>query len=97
MVGRSEDEAEAERFHAASQRLGREIDLHAEIFEDIGAAALRGDRAVAVFHHDCAAGGEDEHARRRNVEEFHAIAARAADIDDRPGKPLKIKTGIYRE
>ena len=67
--------------HVAHPR-GIEIDVHAERGEDVGAAARRRHRAVAVLGHRGAGAGGNDRGDRRHVERAASVAAGAAGVDD---------------
>ena len=54
-MARREEEADAAVVDAGAHRLRRELHLHSQRGEHVGAAALRGDRAVPVLGDACAA------------------------------------------
>ena len=58
-------------------------DVHAERLEEIRAAALAGDRPVAVFGDAHAACRHDQRGDRRDVEGVGSIATRAARVEHR--------------
>ena len=78
----------------SSQPLGRQVDLHPKRFEHIGAAAARSDAAIAMLHHGDAAGREDEHDRRGNIEEIEPVSAGPADIDHRSRQFFRVDQRI---
>ena len=59
----------------------RRVDRDAERLEHVGAAALRGERAVAVLRDAHARARDDERRRRRDVEGVDRPAAGAAGVD----------------
>ena len=69
------------RSSAARHDADRRVDRHAELLEHVRAAALRGERAVAVLR-DAHSGTRDEQRRGgRDVERVDRPAARAARVD----------------
>ena len=84
----------------ALQSINRQIDRHPERFEHVRPAAARGDAAVAVLGQFGPRPRGDEHDRGGNVEQPELVAARAADIEQRPnagwrGKGLRVtKEGL---
>ena len=60
----------------------RQIDFYSERLQDIRAAGLRGDGAVAVLGHGHAGGGAQDGGGRGNVERAQPVAARADDVED---------------
>ncbi|MEY5026603.1 MAG: hypothetical protein RLZZ244_2131 [Verrucomicrobiota bacterium] len=81
VVGGGEEESEAEAQDALAEVVRREVDGDAEGLEDIGAAALGSDGAVAMFKDNDAARCEDEHGGGGDVEEFESVATGAADVE----------------
>ncbi len=81
--GRREEESDADPFDCGGDSLGREIDAHAEMLEDVRRAAARADRAIAVFGDAHARARNDERCGGRNVERARSVAAGAAGVDER--------------
>src|SRR5439155_26950408 len=77
--GRMQLRSEEKRDAGATEDLAHarrvEVDGHAELREEVGAAARRGDRAVAVLGHQRAAARGDERRDRRDVERPTPVAA----------------------
>jgi len=65
--GRKE-KADAGLLDAASDALGSEVDLHAELLEDVGRSALRRGGTVAVLGHARAARRGNDRGQGRDVE-----------------------------
>ncbi len=82
VVGRGEQEAEAELVDRALDPLRRELELEAERLEHVGRAGGRRDRAVAVLRHPGAGRRGEERGRGRDVERPRAVAARARRVDE---------------
>ena len=81
VMGRGVQVAEAVALDHLGRLLGREVDRHAERFEQVGRARARRGRAVAVLGHRGAAGSGDERRRGGDVERAGAIAAGARRVD----------------
>ena len=77
--------------HAAAEVGGREVEADAERLQHISPTAFAGDGAVPVLHHARAAGGEEKHDGRGDIEEFQLVPARAADIQHRPRQPRGVQ------
>ena len=58
-----------------------EIEGHPELLENVGAAAERRGRAIAVLGHRHPAAGNHQGGRGRNIEGARPITARTAEID----------------
>ena len=71
-----------ERF---AQLFGRKIDRHAELFENIGAAAAGCNPAIAMLHHHRSAGCHHECHRGRDIKQIEAVAPGPANVDHRAG------------
>jgi hypothetical protein len=80
---RREQEGEARALEAGARRVLVERQRQAERLQHVGAAAARGDRAVAVLGDAHAAGRREERRARRQVEAVRAIPTRAYHIGDR--------------
>ena len=83
-------------FDTLPQIIGRQIDGHAQFFENIGAAAARRDSAIAMFHYDRATSGQEKHDRGRNVEKIETVPACATNINHRSGKLFRFQARIDR-
>lgn len=85
MMCRGEHEADANGIDAARHLFGREVEIDARGFEQVGTATLAGHRPVAMLGH--LAAGRCHHERRRggNIEDVHAVATGAAGIDQALG------------
>ena len=82
MVGRSEEEAEAELVDGALDALRGLLEVEAERFEDVGRARRGGDRAVSVLGHARAGGRRHESRGSRDVEGARAVAAGPGGVDE---------------
>jgi hypothetical protein len=82
VVAPREGEADAGVVEAALERLGRGVELHADLLEHVGAAGLARGRAVPVLDDLDAARGGDEGRGGRDVERPADVAAGAAGIED---------------
>ena len=69
-----------------STTAGGAATLHAELLEDVGAAAAARHRSVAVLGHLHAARRDHQRRRRRDVEGARAIAAGAAGVEHLAGR-----------
>src|SRR5690554_1769194 len=85
---RREEKNNARLFEAAPRRLRLEIDLHAELFEEICAPGRRGDGAVAVLCDGHVERGKYQRRDGRNIECREAVSARPAGIEQRRGDKL---------
>ncbi len=81
--GGREEERDVRLLERVSHAIGGRAQIHPERFEDIGAAALARDRAIAMFGDHDARASHDERRGGRDVEGVRSIAARAAGIEDR--------------
>jgi hypothetical protein len=75
VVGRSEEEAEAELVDGALDALRGLLEVEAERFEDVGRARRGGDRAVSVLGHARTGCRGHESRGSRDVEGASAVAA----------------------
>ena len=82
MHQRREHEDDARFVERARHHLDRRIDRHAERLEDVGAAALRRERAIAVLRDAHARAGHEQRRGRRDVEGVDRPAAGAAGVDE---------------
>ena len=80
VVGGREHEAEADLVDAAADRVGLEVDAHAERLEHVGRARQPGRGAVAVLGDRAAGAGGDQRGGRGDVE-GRAAAAGAGGVD----------------
>ena len=67
---------------ARSITVERDVDRDAERLEHVGAAALRGEGAVAVLRDPHAGARREQRGRRRDVERVDRAAAGAAGVDE---------------
>jgi hypothetical protein len=82
VMGRSEEEAEAELVDRALDPLDRELEIEAERLEDVRRSRRGRHRPVAVLRHSRAGRGGHERRRRRDVERPRPVAAGAGGIDE---------------
>jgi hypothetical protein len=64
----SEKEADACLFYAFEERLGRDVQLYTEGFQNVGRSRLGRDRTIAVFGNSAASSRNDDGASRRRIE-----------------------------
>src|SRR6185369_9546411 len=83
MQGRRKQETDADLRNALLDFLRSNFKIYPELFKNIGAAAKRGDRPVAVLCHLDPAGGNDKGDRSRNIEAVRAVATGTYDIENR--------------
>jgi hypothetical protein len=81
VVPRREEEADAALVDAGCDALRRKLDLDAQRGKHVGAAAARGDGAVAVLGHPRARRRGDEGGGGGDVEGVRQVAAGAAGVD----------------
>jgi len=79
MIG-GKHEADAHFIDARPDLRRRQVDIHAEGFEYVGAARLRRDRTATMFGDACASRRGDEHRGGRDVEGLRTVATRAASV-----------------
>lgn len=79
--GRGEEEDVAELIKGLAEDRWRRVEAKSQAGEQVGAAALGGDAAIAVFHHRHAGGGEDEGDQAGDVKGAGMVAAGADHID----------------
>ena len=77
--GRKE-EADADLRYTGGHPVGRQLQIHAQGLQNIGRAAARRYRPVAVFGHPDARGSHHETGAGGHVETARAVAARAHDV-----------------
>ena len=82
MIVRREEKAEVVFAQCGGGFGGRKIGADAQGFEDVGAAGLGGDGAVAVLGDGDTRGGQDEGDGGGDVEGVELIAAGSADVND---------------
>ena len=81
MIIRREQEREAVGLEAARRGLLVERKLQAQLFDQVGAAAAAGDRAVAVLDDRHAAGGGQQRRTGREIQAPGGISSGADEID----------------
>ena len=86
MIIRREHESHAGFLNAAPKSLRRQINLHSQCLQHIGAAALRCNAAVAMLHHHRSRRRRHKHRGRRNIEQIQLVTASPANIESRPGQ-----------
>ena len=79
-MGGGKHETDADFRHAGRHLRGLEVERNARGFQYVGAAGTRGDRAVAVFGHAPAGGGDHEAGGGGYIEQIGAIATGADDV-----------------
>ena len=95
MIVRREEKDITQLLHGAAQFFGRRGQVDPERGQQVGAAAFRGDAAVAVLHHRHAGAGQHQRHQAGDIESAHVVAARADDVDGlrRP----RLQAGIERQ
>ena len=82
MVGRGEQEAEAELVDRLRDPVGRQLEREAERLEHVGRARGRRHGAVAVLRDPGAGGGRHQRGCGRDVERPSAVAAGPGGVDE---------------
>src|SRR5271170_2075252 len=82
MMVPGEGEADVGFGQASAEMLGRQFQVQAEFFQDVGGAGLAGSAAVAVLGDLHAGGGDDQGGGSRDVKCSANVAAGAAGVDD---------------
>ena len=80
-------------FAAVKPTVRRQLNRNAERLEDVRAAGLRGNRAVAVFGDGDTRGSDHERDGCRNVESVQPVAPGAADVEDFARARLRVDRG----
>src|SRR5690606_33715914 len=80
MVGRGEHKAHADLLGAEDHLFGRQVQVDAGRFQQVGTAAFAGNSPVAVLGDGAAGGGDHKGAGGGDVEQVGAIAAGAAGV-----------------
>jgi hypothetical protein len=82
VVMRREEERKMMLAQSSSGFKRWQIDSHSEGFQNIRAARLRSDGAIAVLGDGYAGRGANDCDRRRNIESIKPVSTRAANIQD---------------
>ncbi len=82
VVGRGEEEGDADLAQDVALAVGGDVDGDAEGLEDVGAAAAGRDAAVAVLRDGKAARRDDHRGGCRDVQRVRPVAAGSARVDD---------------
>ncbi len=85
VMGRGEHEADTDFLNAAGHLFRFHAQVDAQLFQQVGTAALGRDGPVAVLGHETAGRGHYERSGGRHVEQVGAITAGADDVYQRFG------------
>ena len=96
VIAGGEAEADPDLVDAAGHPGRAELDVHAERLEEVGGAAGRRRRPVAVLGHPGAGAGGHEGGQGRDVDAARPVAAGAAGVEQRPGDVDPLGVGQHR-